>query len=165
MDTRVDPELERIAGEKLRRIKLFGREIILPQSRLLRVTIGVVLVILGCFGFLPILGFWMIPLGLLVLSYEFAAIRRWRRRFVVQWSRREGRWLLRTGRMIRIPAAAVEEMECGKSASDDCAVDIASTGPNQMASGGAFSCRHAPERRPKLKAVTDTCAKPRPHKA
>ena len=105
MDTRVDPELERIAGEKLRRIKLFGREIILPQSRLLRVTIGVVLVILGCFGFLPILGFWMIPLGLLVLSYEFAAIRRWRRRFVVQWGRREGRWfrLVPGGRGPRAP--------------------------------------------------------------
>ena len=46
------------------------------------------LVFFGLLGFLPILGFWMIPLGLLVLSYEFAAVRRHRRRFVVWWERR-----------------------------------------------------------------------------
>jgi hypothetical protein len=39
-------------------------------------------------GFLPILGFWMIPLGLLILSYEFAVVRRLRRRSVVWWERR-----------------------------------------------------------------------------
>ena len=72
-----------------RKIHLFGRHFHLPRSRWLRVTIGVVLVIFGIFGFLPILGFWMIPLGLLVLSYEFAAVRRWRRRFVVWWERRK----------------------------------------------------------------------------
>jgi len=42
-----------------------------PQSRSLRVSLGVALVIGGIFGFLPILGFWMIPLGLLVLSIDF----------------------------------------------------------------------------------------------
>jgi len=91
MSNEVDPEFEKAAGEKLRRINIFGREFVLPQSRLVRVIIGIVLVVLGIFGFLPVLGFWMIPLGLLVLSYEFAMIRRWRRRFVVQWGRRNGR--------------------------------------------------------------------------
>ncbi|MBN9076787.1 MAG: hypothetical protein BGN87_15130 [Rhizobiales bacterium 65-79] len=71
-----------------RAIHLFGRTVPLPRSRALRIAIGVVLVVLGFFGFLPILGFWMIPLGLLVLSYEFATVRRWRRRLIVRW----GRW-------------------------------------------------------------------------
>ncbi|WP_311028797.1 PGPGW domain-containing protein [Mesorhizobium koreense] len=75
-----------------RAIHLLGRTIRLPRSRALRIAIGVVLVILGIFGFLPILGFWMIPLGLLVLSYEFATVRRWRRKLEVSW----GRW--RNGR-------------------------------------------------------------------
>jgi len=48
-------------------------------------------VILGIFGFLPVLGFWMIPLGLLVLSYEFAAVRRGRRRLQVWWEKRRRR--------------------------------------------------------------------------
>jgi hypothetical protein len=78
--------------EKGHAIQLFGRTIKLPRSRALRVAIGVVLIILGILGFLPILGFWMIPLGLLVLSYEFASVRRWRRKMIVRWGRwRDGR--------------------------------------------------------------------------
>ena len=41
---------------------------------LLRKFIGISLVMLGILGFLPVLGFWMIPIGLIVLSadYRFA---------------------------------------------------------------------------------------------
>ncbi len=56
-----------------------------------RQLIGITLVCLGLVGFLPIVGFWMIPLGLIVLSadYRFARylyvnsrllIRRFKRR-------------------------------------------------------------------------------------
>ena len=69
-------------------IKVVGREFQMPRSRALRVVIGVSLVLFGILGFLPILGFWMIPLGILVLSYEFASIRRLRRRVVVWWEKR-----------------------------------------------------------------------------
>ncbi|MGD9915458.1 MAG: PGPGW domain-containing protein [Rhizobiaceae bacterium] len=74
-----------------RSIKLFGKTFRLPRSRLLRVVIGILLVIGGLLGFLPILGFWMIPLGLLVLSSDFAFIRRQRRRLSVWWERRRRR--------------------------------------------------------------------------
>jgi purine-cytosine permease-like protein len=60
----------------------------LPQSRSLRIAAGAALIIGGILGFLPILGFWMIPLGVLVLSNEFHVIRRLRRRLVVKWGRR-----------------------------------------------------------------------------
>ena len=76
---------------KRRYITVFGRQVAMPRSRALRVVIGASLVVLGCFGFLPILGFWMVPLGLLVLSYEFAAIRRFRRRVALWWGRRRQR--------------------------------------------------------------------------
>jgi hypothetical protein len=68
-------------------LRFGGRRIPLPQARWLRITLGVALVILGCFGFLPILGFWMIPFGLLVLSQDIAVVRRWRRRAEVRWAR------------------------------------------------------------------------------
>ncbi|TPL75062.1 hypothetical protein [Mesorhizobium sp. B2-3-15] len=71
-----------------RKISVFGREFTMPQSRGLRITIGVLLTLGGILGFLPILGFWMVPLGLLVLSYEIAMVRRHRRRLVVWWERR-----------------------------------------------------------------------------
>ncbi len=70
---------------------MFGRELPMPRYRPVRIAIGVALVVLGIFGFLPILGFWMIPLGILVLSYEFHIVRRWRRRAIVWWGSRGGR--------------------------------------------------------------------------
>ena len=78
-------------GRTERKISIFGKEITMPQSRPVRISIGVALIFFGILGFLPILGFWMIPLGLLVLSYEFAVVRRYRRRLVVWWERRRNR--------------------------------------------------------------------------
>jgi hypothetical protein len=80
-------EPERVAP-RVRRIS-FGRfSIPLPGSRLLRIALGILLCVAGMLGFLPILGFWMIPLGLAVLSVDFAPARRLRRRFEVWWGRR-----------------------------------------------------------------------------
>lgn len=71
---------------------MLGRfRIPMPRSRLGRVTLGVLLVIGGCLGFLPILGFWMVPLGLLVLSVDLAFVRRRRRRIAVWWAKRRPR--------------------------------------------------------------------------
>ena len=69
-------------------LRIGNRTFKLPQSRSLRIFVGVALVIGGILGFLPVVGFWMIPLGVLVLSNEFHVIRRMRRRFVVRWGRR-----------------------------------------------------------------------------
>jgi hypothetical protein len=59
----------------------------LPQSRPLRIGIGILLVAFGLLGFLPVLGFWMIPLGLLVLSVDIPVVRRWRRQLAIWWHR------------------------------------------------------------------------------
>ena len=69
-------------------VKLGSYRLPLPRSRLLRVLIGVAFVVFGILGFLPILGFWMVPLGLLILSIDIPRVRRWRRRFAVWFSRR-----------------------------------------------------------------------------
>jgi len=78
------------------KIRIGRRVIQLPASRIARTAIGVALIIGGIFGFLPILGFWMIPVGFIVLSVDFPYIRRHRR----QWSVRIGSWLKR--RMPRV---------------------------------------------------------------
>ncbi|WP_315973247.1 MULTISPECIES: hypothetical protein [unclassified Bartonella] len=42
----------------------------------------------GMLGFLPVLGYWMIPVGLFVLSHDSPRIRRWRRKqevSVMRW--------------------------------------------------------------------------------
>ena len=72
-----------------RKISVLGREFNLPQSRGLRIALGVALIIGGILGFLPILGFWMIPLGLFVLSQDIPAVRRLRRKIGLWWGRRK----------------------------------------------------------------------------
>jgi membrane-bound ClpP family serine protease len=47
-----------------------------PELRVLRIISGIVLVLCGMVGFLPILGFWMIPLGLVLLAQDIAFLRR-----------------------------------------------------------------------------------------
>lgn len=54
----------------------------------LRNTVGVLLVIGGILGFLPVLGYWMLPLGLTLLAVDFAGVRRFNRRTLVWWGRR-----------------------------------------------------------------------------
>ena len=71
------------------RLVLGGLEIPVPRSRTGRIVTGTALVGGGFLGFLPILGFWMVPLGLIVLSHDIPAVRRRRRRLTVWWSRRK----------------------------------------------------------------------------
>ncbi|MCM5552685.1 PGPGW domain-containing protein [Pleomorphomonas sp. NRK KF1] len=74
------------------RVRLWGRTMRLPRNRLLRVVMGVVFVALGLVGFLPVVGFWMIPVGLVILSVDSPLARRVRRRAEVWIMRRYNRW-------------------------------------------------------------------------
>jgi hypothetical protein len=69
----------------------------LPQRAPVRIGLGLGLVVGGALGFLPVLGFWMLPLGLLVLSQDLPVVRRWRRSFVVRMERRNGKRPKRDG--------------------------------------------------------------------
>jgi len=82
------------ANPPRRKITILGHAIPVPESRNKRIALGIGLTFLGFLGFLPILGFWMIPVGVLVLSYEFALVRRYRRRGAVKW----GRWRQRSSK-------------------------------------------------------------------
>lgn len=46
-----------------------------PSSRWLRIPVGLLLVAGGVFGFLPVLGFWMLIPGLLLLSLDVPFLR------------------------------------------------------------------------------------------
>ena len=43
---------------------------LLTAPRLVRVAVGLLLVVGGLFAILPLLGLWMIPLGLVVMFFE-----------------------------------------------------------------------------------------------
>ena len=68
-----------------------------------RVTIGVLFVLSGFLWFLPVLGIWMLPLGLIVLAFDIPFMRRWMRiwakSYLARWltslpDSRLARWLL-----------------------------------------------------------------------
>lgn len=41
-----------------------------PEARLVRIPLGILLILGGIFSFLPVLGIWMLPLGLLLLALD-----------------------------------------------------------------------------------------------
>jgi len=69
-------------------VRLGHKKFSVPGSKPIRLALGFLLIVGGILGFLPILGFWMIPLGLLVLSIDLVRVRRWRRNFAVWWGHR-----------------------------------------------------------------------------
>ena len=47
-----------------------------PSFRWFRIPAAIILIAAGFVGFLPILGFWMIPLGLLLIAQDVPFLRR-----------------------------------------------------------------------------------------
>ncbi|WP_196257976.1 hypothetical protein [Pelagibacterium limicola] len=47
-----------------------------PWAMLIRIPLGILLVIGGLLAFLPILGIWMLPLGLLLLAIDLPFLQR-----------------------------------------------------------------------------------------
>jgi len=64
-----------------------ARKANLPRTRLGRTLLGLAFLLGGIFSFLPVLGIWMLPLGLVILSVDWAFVRRWRRQAEVKLSR------------------------------------------------------------------------------
>lgn len=46
-----------------------------PYARLVRIPLGIVFVIGGAFSILPVLGLWMLPLGLLLLAVDLPILQ------------------------------------------------------------------------------------------
>ena len=47
-----------------------------PSSRLVRIPLALLLVLGGVFSFLPILGLWMLPLGLLLIAQDLPFLQK-----------------------------------------------------------------------------------------
>ena len=69
--------------------------LISPAASLLRLPLAVLFIIGGIFSFLPVLGVWMLPLGVLLIAVDVALVRRW---VVKSWPWVESRWRLRSRR-------------------------------------------------------------------
>ncbi len=88
-DQRVERLIERLPGRFRSSIRWLRR----PSSLWVRMPVGVLLICGGVLGFLPILGFWMLPLGLVLLAEDVRPLRS-ARAWVLDWiERRYPSWL------------------------------------------------------------------------
>ena len=69
---------------KRRRLRLLNiyTYVILKKGRrylppVVRSVLGLLFIALGLLGFLPVIGFWMIPLGIALLATDIPPLRRW----------------------------------------------------------------------------------------
>jgi len=64
-----------------------------PSGRWLRIPAGVLLTFGGALGFLPIVGFWMLPIGLALIADDVQLLRSLRSRILDWTERRHPNWL------------------------------------------------------------------------
>lgn len=63
-----------------------------PTSRLIRIPLGILLVLGGVFSFLPVLGIWMLPLGLLLLALDLPFLQAPLNQMILRTQRRFTNW-------------------------------------------------------------------------
>jgi hypothetical protein len=67
-----------------------------PWMRWVRLPVGILCILAGFLGFLPVLGFWMVPLGVVLLAMDVPLLRRPVGRLMVRaegwWRRLRRRW-------------------------------------------------------------------------
>ncbi|CAP55777.1 putative membrane protein [Gluconacetobacter diazotrophicus PA1 5] len=64
-----------------------------PSRRPVRLVAGGLLCMGGFLFFLPVLGLWMLPLGLLLLSEDVPLLRRFMDRILIHIARKHPDWL------------------------------------------------------------------------
>ncbi|MFK4826040.1 hypothetical protein ACI0FM_14815 [Paenochrobactrum sp. BZR 588] len=66
-------------SRKKHTILILGKRIPIPATVFMRRVVGCGFIIGGSLSFLPILGIWMLPVGLILLSHDSHKVRRFRR--------------------------------------------------------------------------------------
>lgn len=71
----LDEHLARFESRLPAAFQAFVRWLRKPGSGWTRIPLGIILILCGFIGFLPILGFWMVPLGFLILAIDVPFVR------------------------------------------------------------------------------------------
>ena len=79
------------------RLKRPIRAILKDRREVWRIPLGIALIIGGLLPFLPVLGLWMLPLGLLILAVDVKPLQGPVSAFVIRARRRLGPWMKRRG--------------------------------------------------------------------
>jgi hypothetical protein len=74
-DARLERQFDRI-GRQVPASRGFLEWVRRPGLHIVRIPLSILLILGGVFSFLPVLGIWMLPLGLLVLAVDIPPLRR-----------------------------------------------------------------------------------------
>ncbi|HTO65507.1 MAG TPA: hypothetical protein VMM15_30125 [Bradyrhizobium sp.] len=88
-DWRVEALIDRLP----QRLRPTLRSLRQPSRRWLRIPAGFLLILGGLLAVLPVLGLWMLPLGLVLLAEDVAVLRSLRSRLLDLIERRHPAWL------------------------------------------------------------------------
>lgn len=80
--------------DRLRRATIW---LLRPQARWVRIPAGMLLVLGGIFSILPVLGIWMLPLGLVLLAEDVPFLRHWRERALDWIEHKRPHWIYGEG--------------------------------------------------------------------
>lgn len=72
----LDRHLDRVEKKLPRRPAKMLRHLRRPSAVYARWTAAIALIAGGLLGFLPVLGFWMVPLGLILIAQDVPMLRR-----------------------------------------------------------------------------------------
>ena len=88
-----DQRLDQLIDHLPRRFRSTVHWLRQPSSYRIRIPAGALLICGGIFGFLPVLGFWMFPVGLILLADDVPLLRSVRSRILDWIERRHPQWL------------------------------------------------------------------------
>lgn len=88
---KLDRLLERLKQKMPDRLARIITWLVGPKAVLVRLPLGLFFIAGGLFSFLPLLGIWMLPLGILLIAVDVPPVRRW---VIRTWPKIEARWRL-----------------------------------------------------------------------
>ena len=95
-DPRYKHDAERIEARLPAPVRRLMRGLRKPSLRWVRLPLGILMLLGGLLWFLPVLGIWMIPFGLLILAEDYPPIQRPLRRAIIglelRWRKLRRSW-------------------------------------------------------------------------